>query len=98
VQDDPRPGYDPRSWEDPQSASGEETSYDSVEYEGIDIPELGLFPETVQANAGDIRPRLSGVPRGGKSATDMRERAVPASDDTVVEVEITDNPPADAIP
>ncbi|MDQ3023847.1 MAG: hypothetical protein M3R04_05610, partial [bacterium] len=84
--------YDPRSWADIGELAEEATF---AEDPGVAVPALDLFPESVQANAGDVRPAVNrgrSTSRSASSASD--EKPLPADDQTVVEVEIVADPPA----
>lgn len=88
--DMPLDEYDPRSWEEQASDSGTEGT---AEDNGVELPELQLVPESMQADAKSVRPPLKRKPASGKSTAAAKERSVPSADQTVVEVEIVSDAP-----
>jgi hypothetical protein len=87
--DVPMDDYDPRSWEEQASDEPGNAAVD----EGVDVPELQLFPESVQADAKSVRPPLRRNSTGAKSTSSTKEKAIPADDQSVVDVEIVTDAP-----
>jgi len=89
--------YDPRSWAEPtgaQPTSGADTAA-PTEDNGVELPELQLFPESVQASAKDARPQPKGKGTG-KATSAAKEKALPTDDQSVVDVEIVSDPPGES--
>jgi hypothetical protein len=78
--------YDPQSWEDSSAPTAE--PLDEIELDEHIWPELDLFPEKMQADAGDVRPDLRRGRFEHKTPAAAQEQPLPSDDLSVVEIAV----------